>query len=118
MSVPELKPLPNQPTIIHNHCRWNNHPFYQDPETGKKFVGQWNPPIIPVKETDKTFQIGQETAFRPDIISYRFYGTPLLSWVLAYANDVSNPWDRTTGFVPGLVIRVPDITTIVAALTF
>ena len=114
----ELFPLTNQPSIIHSFSRFNSHPVYQDPITGKKFIGSWRPPNIPFKDSDKTMQVTQENAFRPDIISYTYYNTPLLGWLICYVNGIDNPWDKTTGLVPGLVLRIPDITTITAVLTF
>lgn len=114
----ELVPLNSQPLTVHDYSRFNSHPVYQDPETGNKFIGAWSPPNIPYKTSDKNIKVGQENAFRPDIISYTYYGTPLLAWVICYVNGIPNPWDRTTGLVPGTILRIPDITTITAALSF
>lgn len=114
----ELFPLANQPTATNTYSRFNNHPVYQDTDTGDKFIGAWRPPDIPYKSSDKTIQITQENAFRPDIISYTYYNTPLLGWVICYVNGIINPWDKKTGLVPGLTIRIPDITTITTVLTF
>ena len=114
----ELFPLGNQPTILHQHSRFNNHPIYVDPDTGDKFIGAWSPPDIPYKDSDKTIQISQENAYRPDILSYNYYNTPLLGWLLCIVNGVSNPWDKTDGLYPGRVLRIPDITTITSVLTF
>jgi hypothetical protein len=114
----ELFPLPNQPSIIHNYSRFNYHSVYQDPVTGDKFIGAWKPPNIPFKNSDKSMQVTQETAYRPDIISYNYYATPLLAWLLCYVNSIPNPYDKVNGLYPGRVIRIPDITTITAALTF
>lgn len=114
----ELLPLLNQANNPHTYSRHNNHPVYQDPETGKRFVGSWNPPFIAQKETDKTFVVNQTTAYRPDIIAYQFYGTPILSWVICYVNNISNPYDKANGLWPGRLLTIPDITTITSTLTF
>lgn len=114
----ELQPMANQPVIIHEYSRFNSHPVYQDPETGNKFLGSWNPPDFPYRNSDKSVQVSQETAYRPDIISYIYYNTPLLGWVICYVNGVANPWDKTTGLFPGRVLHIPDITTITEVLTF
>ena len=109
----ELIPVDNASGIIYNsYSRFNNHPIYVDPITRKKFIGSWQPPTIQEKETDILFEITSSYAYRPDIISYNFYGTPLLAWVLAYVNNISNPFDRDDGFYPGRVIRITDITTL------
>ena len=113
----ELFPLQNKPIIIHPFSRFNGHPFFQDPETGNNFIGSWNPVYFPLKETDKSVMVTQGLAFRPDIISYEYYNTPLLAWVICYVNNITNPYDKINGIVPGIVLRIPDITTVTAALT-
>jgi len=113
----ELLPLQNKVTIIHPFSRFNSHPFFQDPETGNIFIGSWNPTLFPLKESDKSFLVTAQHAYRPDIISYEYYNTPLLAWVICYVNNITNPYDKTNGIVPGIVLRIPDITTITAALT-
>ncbi len=118
MATKELFPLANQPAILHQYCRFNSHPIYQDPDTGDRFIGTWVPPVIPYKSSDKSTQVTQGNAFRPDIISYTYYNTPLLGWLICYVNGIANPYDRVTGLVPGLILRIPDITTITMALTF
>jgi hypothetical protein len=114
----ELRPLSKQPAIISSYCRFNNHPVYQDPDTGKKFIGSWKPPYIPYKSSDKSVVVSTGNAYRPDIISYNYYTTPLLGWLICYVNGIDNPYDKTTGLYPGRLLRIPDITTITAALTF
>lgn len=114
----ELFPLQNKTPIIHPYSRFNSHPLFQDPETGNTFIGSWSPPFFPLKSTDKSMMVTYQYAFRPDIISYEYYNTPLLAWVICYVNDISNPYDKVTGIIPGMVLRIPDITTITAALTF
>lgn len=114
----ELFPIEESyPINTNGYSRFNNHPIYLNEVTREKFVGAWRPPIIQQKETDVLFEITAAMAYRPDTISYEFYATPLLWWILAYVNDISNPLDRDNGFYPGRVIRIPDITTI-SALTF
>lgn len=114
----ELLPVTGQRSVAKPQNRFTRHPIYRDPETGNIFVGSWNPPTFPYKETDKSFQITQEFAYRPDAISFQYYGTPLFAWILAYVNDIVNPWDREKGFYPGRIIRIPDLTTINSVLVF
>ena len=47
-------------------------------------------------------QLGAEN--RLDAISYKFYGTPALWWVLARVNDIADP---LVGVEPNAMIRVP-----------
>lgn len=114
----ELFPLKAQPPVLHSSNRYNNHPMYLDPDTRYKFIGSWNPPNIPQKETDIIYEVTSSVAYRPDIIAYEFYETPLLGWVISYVNNITNPLDREDGLYPGRVIRIPDITTITTVLTF
>lgn len=113
----ELFPLVKQPAVLYAYSRFNRHPIYQDPITGDKFVGAWSPPNIPSSPNDRTLQITQENAYRPDVISYKYYNTPWLGWVICYVNGIVNPWDKNAGLYPGLVITIPDVTTITSLLT-
>lgn len=114
----ELKPLSSTPGTITPFSRFNGHPFYQDETSKKKFIGSWTPPIFPEKETDIIYTIPAEYAFRPDLIAYEYYDSPYLAWVIAYVNNILNPFDRTNGFYAGRVIRIPDIITVTTMLNF
>ena len=114
----ELKPIKNQPLIFSRYNRFNRHPVYIDPTTGNKFLGAWDPPTFPIKDTDKTYQVSVGLAYRPDSIAYKHYDTPLLAWVICYVNNIMNPWDKNTGLYPGRIIRIPDITTVTVVTSF
>ena len=118
MATKELFPLINQPATLYAYSRFNNHPVYQDPVTGNKFIGVWSPPNIPVSVADRSCLITQENAYRPDTISYFYYNNPWLGWVISYVNGISNPWDKDNGFYPGRVLRIPDLATITSIFTF
>lgn len=98
--------------------RFSNHPIYVDAVTKNKFIGKWTPKSFPLSELDRTFQVSAAFEFRPDAISFLFYETPLLAWVICYVNDILNPLDRETGLYSGRVIRIPDISIIVTTLGF
>lgn len=108
--------LTGQKAVNNQYSRFLNHPVYIDPQTSKKFIGTWNPPEIPTKETDKTFYITHGFAYRPDAISYEFYDTPLLAWAICYANNITNPLDKTEGLYVGRVITIPDLSTLSSLL--
>lgn len=55
----------------------------------------WDPPVIPVLETDHYYEVVPETEHRPDLISLLFYGTEQLYWVIAYANGMVDPFAET-----------------------
>lgn len=114
----ELSPLTDQSPIVHAFSRFNNHPLFMDPLTRKKFIGVWTPPVIPQKETDLFFEVDASYSYRPDLISYKYYETPLLGWVICYVNNITNPLDRNEGLYAGRVIRISDVNTISTILTF
>jgi len=114
----EFVPLKIRNSIQNRYSRFARHPVYIDPITKNKFIGVWNPPTFPAKQNDVLFHVSPSYAFRPDSISYFFYDTPLLAWVICYVNDISNPLDRETGLYSGRIIRVPDISTIITTVGF
>jgi hypothetical protein len=60
---------------------------------------------IPELEEDRFFEVTQEFAHRPDLISLKFYGTLQLYWVIAYANDMIDAFAET---YTGRRLRIPD----------
>lgn len=61
--------------------------------------------------TDTYFIVDTDHENRLDLVSYKFYGTPLLWWVIAEASDIFNPL-----IVPvGTVLRVPVRSTLYGA---
>lgn len=112
-STIELIPNPNQNNILYPNSRYNYHLIYTDPDTHQKFIESFKIPDIPAKQSDLTYTITAGNAFRPDLIAYLFYDTPLLWWAIAVANDVINPLDRTDGFYSGRVLRIPDKNSVV-----
>ena len=62
-------------------------------------------PEVPVQQDDITYEvIGGD---RIDNLANRFYGDPVLWWVIAVANDIELP---PFGLHPGARIRVPSPT--------
>ena len=62
---------------------------------------------------DISYKILPEEEYRPDLIAYKFYSDPTLSWVLIYANEFSNsPQD----FVANTVINVPRFEKVVSLI--
>ena len=70
--------------------------------------GRWTRPdwMMPINiaSTDVLlFQVNQQFAGRPDLISQKFYGTPYYEWVIVMFNSPLNP----LGFpVAGSVIKI------------
>lgn len=76
---------------------------YQD-EEGRYFLATFNSQDIPRHPTDTFYVLEAKEVARPDLISYKFYGTPAFYWVLLWINDISDPFE---GMYPGMLIRIP-----------
>ena len=59
---------------------------------------------VPKSVNDKIVEITNEYVNRLDLVSFKYYSTPLLWWVIAEASGISDPFN-----VPlGTVLRVPE----------
>jgi len=63
---------------------------------------------VPEGPFDQYYELGSDEEGRLDLVSYKFYGTTRLWWVLAMANQIKEPYR----VAPGTQIRVPSIATI------
>lgn len=63
-----------------------------------------------IKESAKDSFYSVEKGYenRIDLISYRFYGTPLLWWAIAVMNKIQDPMDVKAG----IVLRIPTLRSI------
>lgn len=68
------------------------------------FISPWNAIRITADPTDTIMSVTMGMAGRLDIISLRKYGTELLWWAIASANDIINPIEQP---VAGDKIRIP-----------
>lgn len=64
-------------------------------------------------EDDIYFTITSEYRYRPDLISYNFYGNTGLDWLLTTVNDINN---SPEGYEIGKEIRIPYIGRVVDLL--
>lgn len=62
---------------------------------------------------DRYHRIEDRDINRIDLISYRYYGSVYLWWVIALANDIMDP---LLGLSVGSIIRIPDITVVLTEL--
>lgn len=69
-----------------------------------------SPNKVRIKETnrDSFFTVTKGYEYRIDLISNRFYGTPLLYWAICYMNNIYDPFDVKAG----IVLRIPTIQSI------
>lgn len=102
----ELQPIDK--TRSKYYSRNNGLPIYADTSTGDTFVGiNTNSQEIPVTPTDQKHTLDVKYAFRPDLLSYLYYRTPLLGWYICEANGIVDPFDPDEGLFPGRSIRIP-----------
>ena len=67
------------------------------------YVETPDPILIKPSSGDRFHRVGVGEDCRLDIISFRYYGTPLLYWAIAEVNDITNPLK----IEPGTVLRIP-----------
>ena len=105
-----LEALPISYTNLGVYSRNNSLPVYADRTSNVTFVGVNTRPLdVPVTDTDQKFVLDSKYAFRPDLLSYKYYRTPLLGWYILVANEIVDPFDPDTGLYPGRTIRIPSI---------
>lgn len=68
-------------------------------------IESWDMDEIPLSPEDRYFEVTAEFRNRLDLISQKFYGTMHLYWVLAYVNEMIDPFAET---IVGKQIRIPD----------
>jgi nucleoid-associated protein YgaU len=83
-------------------------------ENGQIFFGTFKPPVFAVSATDSyhTIRHGQEN--RLDLVSFRYYRTPELWWIIMVANDILSPFDDIES---GQVLRIPSLDTVTVYLS-
>nr|DAY14378.1 MAG TPA: baseplate wedge protein [Caudoviricetes sp.] len=53
--------------------------------------------IIPRTLGDRIYEVEKEVENRLDLVSYKFYKTSRLWWVIAYASHIDNPFNIPVG---------------------
>lgn len=72
-------------------------------DTGDEYVESYEPIEFPENSDDQYHLVTPGEENRLDLISYKFYGTALLYWVIAEASGIEDPFN-----VPaGSTVRVP-----------
>lgn len=61
--------------------------------------------FVPVRKISTHRVIGDEVR-RPDMISYREYGTPYLWWFVLKVNSIDDPFS----LVEGALLKIPNVT--------
>jgi hypothetical protein len=83
--------------FINTYSRYQGTVVYQDSASGQLFYGPWQSIIFPQAPDDSWIQIRTDDGLRLDNVSQNAYGTPALWWVIAEANDISNPFTQVYG---------------------
>lgn len=97
-------------TKLKAYSRNSGLPIYSDAENNVTFVGiNLNDIKLTPDSSVQKYTIEMNDAFRPDLISYRFYRTPLLGWYICATNDVVDPFDPDTGLYSGRQIVIPSL---------
>ena len=102
----ETNPLPRGSETMHRFSRFFGQDAFMVGQ--RKFWGTWEPIVIPNSPSDRYITITEAMAGRIDLVSYEFYGTPELWWIIAEANGIAFPPDD---LAVGDVLRIPSPST-------
>ena len=84
--------------VISDYSRYRGTPVYQDKASGQLFFGPWQPIDFPPALDDGWVTTNENKGLRLDLISSMEYGLPDLWWVIARANNISNPFTQLYGY--------------------
>jgi len=84
--------------FLSDYSRYRGTPVYQDKASGELFFGPWRVIDFPPALDDKWVEINEEEGLRLDLVASTEYGNPALWWVIAQANDLSNPFTQLYGY--------------------
>jgi len=68
-----------------------------------EYFGTRPPVEIPESPNDRFHRVTEAEVRRIDLISYRYYGDVRLWWIIAEANNITDP----TYLTPGRILRIP-----------
>lgn len=73
----------------------------------------WVPPEIEPSQDDLSTTVEAGEIGRLDLVALRVYNNASLWWVIAFANDIIDPFEETTS---GRVLRYPPFETVASAV--
>lgn len=94
--------FPIRKTFTDGSSRFRRWPILQ--ENGSEFFSTYYSHTYPFSPSDIYHEVSAGEEGRLDLISHQYYGTSLLWWVIAEANDLFNVWTEVTS---GKVLRIP-----------
>src|ERR1700747_1077537 len=83
---------------LSDFSRYRGTPIYQDKTSGQLFYGPWQVIDFPPALDDKWVEINEDEGLRFDLIASTEYGSSALWWVIAQANDITNPFPQLYGY--------------------
>jgi nucleoid-associated protein YgaU len=82
--------------------------------------GTWEPVDFPPDASDQSYVVQRKDIGALDHVSEKFYATPDLWWVIAHANDITDPTSddpNKGGIATGTRLRIPSRDRVVAILS-
>lgn len=98
------------PRSMNDHSnRYRGLRIITDLETNTKFLETYERKEIPVNSDDYYHTVKSHEEGRLDLIAHQYYQNALLWWVIASANNITNPflYPKT-----GDIIRIPSLRTL------
>ena len=92
------------PRILRHSPRRHEKAWAYQDDKQRYFLGTFDALDIPTHPTDQYYVVQSSDAGRPDLISYRYYGTPAYYWVILWINGVHDPFET---LYPGMLLRIP-----------
>lgn len=89
--------------------RYRNCSLLKDKDTGEVLLSTRELIDIPRHVTDRIHRVEAHEQCRFDILANKYYRNPLLWWVIAEANEVTNPLEDIPA---GSLVRIPDLETL------
>lgn len=97
-------------TRLKSYSRNNYLPIYADSVSNTTFVGvNVNTVRTTPAEMSQKYSLDVKYSFRPDLLSYKYYRTPLLGWYICTVNNIVDPFDPETGLYPGRQVIIPSL---------
>ena len=93
-----------------NHSdRYKNCKILEDADTSDVLLSTREIQEIPTNPSDIYHRVKSNEVSRLDILAHQYYKNPLLWWVIAQANGISDPFRLIES---GTLVRIPTIETL------
>ena len=89
--------------------RYRSCKLLKDKNTGEVLLSTRNIEVIPYNTQDKYHRLKSQEICRLDVLAHKYYQNPLLWWIIAQANNITNPFICLES---GTLLRIPSIETL------